>query len=87
MLRITEQDSATAGLTLRLEGRLSGSNVDELRRVCRGAADSRSLTLDLNGLTWLDDAGVAAIRELMDREVTVSRCKPFIWYLLRRPQT
>ena len=86
MFRITEQDSPANGLTLRLEGRLSGRNVDELRRICRDIDDSRHITLDLDGLTWLDDEGVAAILELMDRDATVSRCKPFVRHLLRRPQ-
>ena len=84
MLRITTQDSPANGVTLRLEGRLTGSNVDELLRVCRSIDAGRALALDLIGVTWLDEAGAAVIRELIDRDVTVAHCKPFVWHLLRR---
>ena len=78
MLRITHETDATAGATLRLEGRLVGPWVDELRRACleQDAAFRRPLTIDLRDVTFIDSAGIALFDELFPK-VTLINCSLF----------
>ena len=79
MLRIThETDASTVEATLRLEGRIVGPWVEELRRACleQGAAARRPLTIDLRDVTFIDPAGIALFDELFPK-VTLINCSLF----------
>src|SRR5262245_17894052 len=70
MLRISPVEAGRPGVVRRLEGRIVGPWVAELRRACEtipGRRDAR-LTLDLWGVTFLDPDGVAMVRGLLARE-------------------
>jgi ABC-type transporter Mla MlaB component len=66
MLRITNTTRAE-GVTLVLEGRLAGPWVDELARFWKGLTtphDSRSICVQLDGVTFIDAAGKAVLRAM-----------------------
>lgn len=77
MLRITHDIDAT-GAILRLEGRVSGPWVDELRRACleQAATPRRPLTIDLRDVTFIDTAGLALFDEIFPT-VTLVNCSLF----------
>lgn len=86
MLRITVIESETSSKTLRLEGRIAGALVPELRRLCRELlADSAQpqLILDLSDVSFIDADGIALMRELSRFNFTVTNYSPFIAELLR----
>ena len=63
MLRITVRTRRT-GLTVVFEGRFAGPWVDEVRACWRrlvAAKDPRSIRIDLNGVTFVDMAGMALL--------------------------
>ena len=63
MLRITKINQAgKAGL--KLEGRVTEPWIQELEQVCE--EHGRPLVVDLSGVTFADDRGVAVIRRLRD---------------------
>ncbi len=79
MLRITVNERPD-GRTVTLEGRLAGPWVDELRSCWRtlvaSRGESRSIRIDLDGVTFVDAAGKAllwAMRE-QDASFTASCC-------------
>jgi hypothetical protein len=92
MLRISLVPSSGPQVVLRLEGRVIGPWVPELRRACEtvlGRPDAR-LTLDLHGVTFLDAEGVALVRRLLARGrngVATINGSPFVTEQLRGGQT
>ena len=66
MLRITADDRARV-LTFRLEGRLEGPWVRELEQCWRSMLDTvnkPTISVDLTGVTYIDDAGKAQLAEM-----------------------
>ena len=82
MLRIHE--SPADGLaTLRLEGRIAGPWVDELRRVTDGWRErGYRVSLDLAGVSYADRPGVSLLRDLQVRDVGLEAASPFVAALL-----
>jgi ABC-type transporter Mla MlaB component len=79
MLKISEGKTEKQSLTLRLEGRVVGPWVDELRQVCEPLlADETKLTLDLAEVSFADESGVALLAGLKRRDVELARPSPFI---------
>jgi hypothetical protein len=85
MLKISDltHTDSRAGITFKLEGQVIGQWVDELRRVCEEALAGNGgvghrLVLDLDGLSFLDAAGIALFRELAARNVSLTNCSVFI---------
>jgi anti-anti-sigma regulatory factor len=69
---------------LRLEGRIVGPWVDELRRSSAvHAGRPGELVLDLARVSFLDASGVALIRDLAGRGVRVVNSSPFVAEQLR----
>lgn len=69
MLKITIF-SMTAGTTLKLEGRLNGAGVDELKscwEILRAVGGKRLLGVDLADVTWASRRG-AELLDLMHRD-------------------
>jgi anti-anti-sigma regulatory factor len=80
MLRVTRMEQADRGLTLRIEGSLSGPWVGEFQVACeRALAERRPITLDLNGVAFVDREG-ASLLQAFAREhgVVLANPSPFV---------
>lgn len=83
MLRITEVGVGTESTTLRVEGRVAGPGVGELRKVAEAFLNgSRRIRLDLSEVTFVDAKGADLLRELMERQVEVQGRSSFAAELL-----
>ncbi|MDF0676970.1 MAG: hypothetical protein P0120_21945 [Nitrospira sp.] len=79
MLKITEQRGPQPdALSLRLEGRLAGPWVEELRASCRqmSVRQQRCVMIDLTGVTFIDADGKALLARLWRQgaELRASGC-------------
>jgi len=74
-LRITEFESVE-GTSLRIDGRLETDSLNELERACEEA--QLPLTLNLEGLMWIDDRGAETLRRLMAGGTVVMGASPFV---------
>ena len=66
MLKITVVESSSEAVRLRVEGRLTGRWVEELRTTCdlQGLKDGIRLTLDLADVSFADASGIELLKEL-----------------------
>ena len=73
MLKITVVESSSEAVRLRVEGRLTGRWVEELRRTCdlQGLNDGIRLTLDLADVSFADASGIELLKELRMRLITL----------------
>jgi anti-anti-sigma regulatory factor len=73
MLKITLVESSNEAVRLRVEGRLAGHWVEELRRTCdlQALSEGIRLTVDLSDVSFADTAGIELLRELKIRLVTL----------------
>ena len=90
MLRITVVDLSESAVVLRVEGRITGSWVEELRRTCAAHAfaahafvghtfpDEVQLSLELSDVSFADAAGIALLKELLSAGADLIRPTPFI---------
>ena len=80
MLRITVLESSKSAVSLRVEGRITGSWVEELRRACdaRNFSDEVHLSLELAEVSFTDAAGIELLKELRSRGVSLVRTNPFM---------
>jgi anti-anti-sigma regulatory factor len=84
MLRISPIPTADGGVVLRLEGRLVGPWVAELRKACEGPLRAgRGLTLDAAAVSFIDGDGLALVKALQTRRVRLMHCSPFVAEQLR----
>jgi hypothetical protein len=84
MLRIARIERPGRGCILRLEGRVIGPWVEELRRSCEEAlASSSPVALDLSGVSFIDRPGVPLLLCLRDRGVALVNCSGFVSALLK----
>ena len=79
VIRITIDNSR--GSRLVVEGHLSGSAVDELRKSC--ARCGAGTVLDLSGLIFADRSGAVLLNELIAASFVIEGCSCFIKELLR----
>jgi len=72
-MRITVVESSSKGVRLRVEGRLMGRWVEELRRASdlHALSDGIRLTLDLADVSFADAAGIELLKELRTRSVAL----------------
>ena len=78
MLKISEP-TANHTVTLKLEGRLIGPWVNELRKACEALLTSgRLLALNLAEVEFVDRNGVALLSALQLRGVSLAECSPFL---------
>ena len=78
MLKISNSESETDVVTLRLEGQIIGDWISELNGVCeRMLTAGRKVTLDLCDVTLIDRPGLALLASLSERGVALVRCSPF----------
>jgi hypothetical protein len=79
MLRISLVGESVGDLTLRLEGRVVGPWIAELREACRKVlGEKRGLTLDLSEVMFASREGVALLLALKAQGVVLSACPPFL---------
>lgn len=85
MLRITVVDLSDSVVVLRVEGRITGCWVEELRRTCAAHAfaahtfaDEVQLSLELSKVSFADAAGIALLKELRSRGADLIRPTPFV---------
>jgi hypothetical protein len=80
MLRITVVESSKTAVTLRVEGRLTGPWVEELRIACNVHTfpDEVQLSLELADISFADAVGIALLKELRNRGVGLMGTTPFL---------
>ena len=80
MLRITVVESSKIAVTLRVEGRITGPWVEELRTACdvHSFPDDVRLSLELADISFADAAGIGLLKELRNRGVGFIRTTPFL---------
>ena len=87
MLKISRTETPLEGAAWKLEGRLVGPWVTELRRVAETSlAGSPGLALDLSGVSFVDRKGEELLRELAARRVRLERPSGFLRELLNGGQ-
>ena len=87
MLKISQVEPVNHSVTLRLEGRIIGPWVTELRQTCEQVLGSgRPLTLQLADVEFMDSKGVALLAALRSRGVSFTDSPPFIAEQLKATQ-
>jgi len=85
MLLITDMRDSEGTCRMELQGRLIGPWVDELRRVAGEAATCCGrLVLELSALGFIDGRGVALLRELANKGISLDGATPYIAAMLER---
>lgn len=85
MVRITRIAEDETSVTLRIEGRLVGDWLDELEAECRQSLANRCrVNLDLSGVTFADEQGIATLRSISKGTGGLINCSLFISELLSR---
>ena len=85
MLRITVVESSARAVTLRVEGRVAGPWVEELRTTCNvhTGPDPVQLYLELEDVSFVDASGVAYLKQLREQGVEFFRVSPFLTELFK----
>jgi ABC-type transporter Mla MlaB component len=79
MLKISQTATPKPSVTLKLEGRVVGPWVAELRRICDPLMSEQSqLKLDLADVSYVDVDGVATLTDFQSRGVKLNNCSPFV---------
>jgi anti-anti-sigma regulatory factor len=85
MLRITKTESSVGGSVLRVEGKLVGPWVNELRSYCSIVRGTRNpLKLEMTEVSFVDRAGIALLRDLEESGIGLVGCSAFITEELNR---
>jgi len=82
MLRITHSKSNGILSVVKLEGKLLGPWVAELRALFQEPARVGDCRLDLSELVFADAAGAALLQELRREGIEIEACSPFVAELL-----
>jgi len=83
VLKITVIARNDSGRTFKLEGKLLGPWVDELRIVCTQPFDRlEQVGLDLAAVTFVNAAGTELLRELIRQGIIITQCSAFVAELL-----
>jgi hypothetical protein len=79
MLKIEVGEKRREQVTVRLEGRLVGAWVDEVRRACEPFLGNRaSLTVDFAQVSFVDREGVTLCRRLRESRASLRNCSRFV---------
>ena len=79
MLRIAFGESANGSTTLKLEGRVIGPWVEEVKRLSEEVlASGAILVLDLSDVSFVDREGVELFRDLSDRRALFRNTSVFV---------
>jgi ABC-type transporter Mla MlaB component len=82
MLKISRIESNGVE-TLRLEGKLLGPWVAELRSLCAAVPDGQLRRVDLAGVDFVDPSGAELLLELRQQGVELAACTAFVADLLQ----
>ena len=84
MLRITEVSTGETEVSLRLEGKLVGTWIPEVERICLYQMNEKKKTvvLDFSSVTFIDKEGVRMLDSIKDEQLKIVNCSPFILSLL-----
>lgn len=86
MLRISIIDDTGETIRVSAEGSLVGPWVEELRRLSDELlSHDKTITLDLQKVWFVDQMGVALLRDLAMKSVTHINSSPFINQQLKEP--
>ena len=78
MLKISKVEPANHAVVLRLEGRVVGAWVTELKKSCEEVlVEGQSLKLHLGDVEFMDAQGVALLSSLRSRGASLLECPPF----------
>jgi len=84
MVRISESGSSDGIRAVKLEGRVVGPCVNEVQTYCQSIlSEGLKLTIDMTGVSFLDNSGVGFFRDLMGQQVRLLNCSPFVNELLK----
>jgi anti-anti-sigma regulatory factor len=80
MLRITVVETSCQSVRLRVEGRLTGRSVEEVRQSCdlHFPGPGVPLILDLADVSFADAEGIALLKSLRSCNVTLLNASPFL---------
>jgi len=80
MVKITIVESSRSVVSLRVEGRIIGSSVEELRRACdvHTSLNEVQLSLNLADVSFADAAGIVLLKELRSRGVALMDANLFM---------
>ncbi len=78
-IRVSTEAGQTA-TTIRIEGRLTGADLPDVRATCESAKPP--LRLDLSGLKSADTDGIRALRSLSETGAKLHGASPYIHELL-----
>src|SRR5262245_22178898 len=85
MLRITTAEDDRGNARVRVEGRITGDTMGELRSICEGRLrDAQPLVLDLGAVAYADAHGVGLLRSLESRGASIVGANGFVGELMRR---
>jgi hypothetical protein len=83
VLKITEIARNDSDRTFKLEGKLLGPWVDELRNVCVEPLNRlEQVGLDLAAVTFVNATGAKLLRELIRQGIIITKCSAFVAELL-----
>jgi ABC-type transporter Mla MlaB component len=85
MLRISVVESNARAVTLRVEGRVAGPWVEELRTSCsaHSGREPTQLHLELEDVSFADATGIAFLKELREEGVGLYHVSPFLTELIK----
>ena len=84
MLRVTVVESSDSSVRLRVEGRLTGRSIEEMRESCElHLGEGVHLTLDLVDVSFADADGIELLKDLRSRDVTILNLVPYLALQLR----
>jgi hypothetical protein len=87
MIRITGIESSDSTTTFKLEGKLLGPWVGELRNAFEGSRTPPDrVLLDLSALTFADEAGLICLRSMIRDGASLVACSGFVGEMLKVPQ-
>jgi anti-anti-sigma regulatory factor len=79
MLKISQAVTAGHLVTLKLEGRVVGPWVGELKQLCELLlSEGNGLKLDLADVSYVDADGVTTLTGFKQRGVALNNCSPFV---------
>jgi hypothetical protein len=79
MLRISRIESSAGDVILRLEGKLIGPWVSELKSCCAIVCqEGHRLSLDMTDVLFADRTGLALLRTLQESDVVLTDCPALI---------
>ena len=87
MLKIEEIKKDKGNIILKLDGKIEGIYLKELKGICACllSGGEKTLTLDFSGVSFIDDKSLETLTKMKDTELKIINCSPFIRALLNDP--